>query len=80
MNMAGEEEVSKSSLAQDEEYEQVTFYNHFWVFKKTGEELRLMAKANDIKDLVFEGSKFGAIVNSDISVTIEEVTGNDKCC
>ena len=80
MDMAGEEVVNKSSLAQDTTYEKVTSYNHFWVFKKSGEEMRLMANANDIKDLVFEGSKFGAIVNSDIRVTIEEVTGNDIYC
>ena len=78
--MAGEEVVSKSSLAQDATYEKVTSYNHFWAFKKNGEEIRLMAKANDIKDLVFEGSKFGAIVNSDIRVTIEEATGNYIYC
>ena len=32
----------------------------------------MMAEANGIKDLVFEGSKFGAIVNSNITVTIIE--------
>ena len=73
MNKAGEEVTEKPDLAEGEDYEKATFYNHFWVFKKSGTEIRLIAIANDVKQMVFEGSKFGAEVNNKIRVKIEEI-------
>ena len=75
MNKLGEEVVEKTNLAQGEEYDKATFYNNFWVFKKSETEIRLTAEANEVKELVFEGGKFGVGVDTQIRVTIVE-SGN----
>ena len=48
MDKAGEEEVKKENLAEAEEYETETFFNHFWIFKKAGSDTQLAAKIDNI--------------------------------
>ena len=77
MDKAGEEEIKKENLAEAEEYETETFFNHFWIFKKAGSDEQLAAKIDNMKETVFEGSRFGAEVDDILRVTIEEIGNYD---
>ena len=51
---------------------QNTYFNHTWLFRKSGSNVPLLAFANDLKGERFEGCKFKARLSEEIIVTIFE--------
>ena len=69
MNNEQEEVVYKSNLAPGEEFAQVTYFEHEWIFKQSGTNNRLFAEAQGMKGETFEGCHFG-VFGTDINYVI----------
>ena len=70
INYEGIEEVAKSNLIQGDEFEKTTSFNHTFLVKRHGTDVRQSLQANRVTDDIFEGLKFGVTVNTNIRVTI----------
>ena len=64
----------KTKLPPQEVYSTHTFFTHHWIFRKSDSEDKgkLLADANAIQNLIFEGEKFLAVPNEKIEVYISE--------
>ena len=70
----GKEVEKKTRLQPQEVYSTHTFFTHHWIFRKSdGEDkAKLLADANAIQNLIFEGEKFLAVPNEKIEVYVCE--------
>ena len=55
----GEEVAYGGNILPGQELEQQTYFTHSWIFKVTGTNLRLNAKANGYESTFFQASNFG---------------------
>ena len=70
----GKEVEKKTKLPPQEVYSTHTYFTHHWIFRKSDSEDKgkLLADANAIQNLIFEGEKFLAVPNEKIEVYISE--------
>ena len=70
INLQGVEVKLKSNLVPKGEFVQITYFNNIWLFRRANTDNRMTAEANTVTKDFFEGSRFGALVNATIRVTI----------
>ena len=71
IDFAGNEIVYSSSLAVGDEYEVNTYFTHPWIFKSSIDtRTKIVARANDYVETIFEASDFDLSPNSRVKVDI----------
>ena len=73
INNSGEEQRYFEKLGAGNEVEQITYFTHRWIFRKSvTDNKELIASANGVEGKFFEGKKFGAKEGSTLVVRVIE--------